>query len=146
MTSQLREVLISLGPHKDGLLFDIPVITLRRYFDRALIAAKISDFWSHALRHTFASHFVMRTGDLPALQQILGHYSLKMTQRYAHLAKSHVASRMQLFASAIPTASPATQVEGAQRAEMNGKNLESSTNLSKIAEVKKAANIRILGV
>lgn len=39
----------------------------------------------HDLRHTFASHFAMRGGDLFKLQRILGHQSVTMTQRYAHL-------------------------------------------------------------
>lgn len=40
----------------------------------------------HGLRHTFASHWVMRGGDLFKLQKILGHKSVQMTLRYAHLA------------------------------------------------------------
>ena len=40
----------------------------------------------HDLRHTFASHWVMHGGDLYRLQKILGHKSVQMTQRYAHLA------------------------------------------------------------
>ena len=40
----------------------------------------------HSLRHTFASHWVMRGGDLYKLQRILGHKSVAMTQRYAHLS------------------------------------------------------------
>jgi integrase len=40
----------------------------------------------HALRHTFASHWVMNSGDIFKLQRILGHKSGIMTQRYAHLA------------------------------------------------------------
>jgi len=40
----------------------------------------------HDLRHTFASHWVMKGGDLFRLQKILGHASPVMTQRYAHLA------------------------------------------------------------
>ncbi len=40
----------------------------------------------HDLRHTFASHWVMKGGDLFKLQKILGHQSVVMTQRYAHLA------------------------------------------------------------
>lgn len=40
----------------------------------------------HDLRHTFASHWMMRGGDLSKLQRILGHASPIMTNRYAHLA------------------------------------------------------------
>lgn len=40
----------------------------------------------HGLRHTFASHWMMNGGDVFKLQQILGHQSMAMTLRYAHLA------------------------------------------------------------
>lgn len=40
----------------------------------------------HDLRHTFASTWVMKGGDLFKLQKILGHQSVQMTMRYAHLA------------------------------------------------------------
>lgn len=40
----------------------------------------------HDLRHTFASHWMMGGGDLFKLQKILGHKSVQMTMRYAHLA------------------------------------------------------------
>ncbi len=40
----------------------------------------------HDLRHTFASHWVMGGGDLFRLQKILGHKTVQMTMRYAHLA------------------------------------------------------------
>ena len=39
----------------------------------------------HDLRHTFASHWMMRGGDLFKLQKILGHKTVQMTMRYAHL-------------------------------------------------------------
>ena len=40
----------------------------------------------HDLRHTFASHWMSKGGDLFRLQRILGHKSPTMTNRYAHLA------------------------------------------------------------
>jgi len=40
----------------------------------------------HDLRHTFALHWVMSGGDVFKLQKILGHQSIEMTMRYAHLA------------------------------------------------------------
>lgn len=45
---------------------------------------------THALRHTFASHFMMNGGNILTLQRILGHASLTMTMRYAHLAPEHL--------------------------------------------------------
>lgn len=45
---------------------------------------------AHILRHTFASHFVMRGGNIVALQRILGHSSLNVTMRYSHLSPDYL--------------------------------------------------------
>ncbi len=49
----------------------------------------------HALRHTFASHFIMNGGNLLCLQKILGHSDIKMTLKYAHLAPDFLADEME---------------------------------------------------
>ena len=49
----------------------------------------------HALRHTFASHFLMNGGGLLTLQKLLGHCDLKMTSIYAHLSSDHVAAEVR---------------------------------------------------
>lgn len=44
----------------------------------------------HDLRHTFASQYILKKGDIERLQKLLGHSDLKMTQLYAHLNKQHI--------------------------------------------------------
>jgi len=51
----------------------------------------------HDLRHTFASHFMMHGGDLFKLQKILGHKSISMTLRYAHLSPDAFAGEYDRF-------------------------------------------------
>ncbi len=51
---------------------------------------------SHVLRHTFASHFMMRGGNILVLQRILGHTDIKVTMRYAHFAPDHLTEAVEL--------------------------------------------------
>lgn len=51
---------------------------------------------SHCLRHTFASHFMMAGGNIVVLQEILGHSSLDMTRRYAHLEPGYLQQAVEL--------------------------------------------------
>lgn len=54
----------------------------------------------HDLRHSFASHFVMRGGDIYMLQRLLGHKSIEMTMKYAHLAPQAFAGERGRFGNA----------------------------------------------
>ncbi|TBW60238.1 integrase [Burkholderia thailandensis] len=58
---------------------------------------------THSLRHTFASHFIMAGGNILTLQKILGHQSLTMTMRYAHLAPDHLQEAKALNPLALIT-------------------------------------------
>jgi integrase len=67
----------------------------RTSFEAAVEAAKLdAPFRFHDCRHHFASWFMMRGGSLLALQKILGHASLAMTMRYAHLSPEHLRGEM----------------------------------------------------
>ena len=58
--------------------------------DKIIKEANISNFKPHDLRHTFATHAAILTKDIRMVQQSLGHTTLKMTQRYAHLSSEHL--------------------------------------------------------
>lgn len=64
-------------------------------------------YWHwHQLRHTFACRYVERGGRLAALQRILGHHSVKVTERYAQLTDESVfedAARIELPAEGTTT-------------------------------------------
>ena len=58
---------------------------MKKGFAAACRRAKVENMRWHDLRHTCASWFVQRGGDLYKLSRILGHTGLQMTSRYGHL-------------------------------------------------------------
>jgi integrase/recombinase XerC len=63
----------------------------RRIKRRALAAGITVDVHPHMLRHSFASHVLQSSGDLRAVQEMLGHASIASTQVYTHLDFQHLA-------------------------------------------------------
>jgi len=75
---------------------------MRTAFASACRRAKIADFRWHDLRHTFASWFVQRGGDLYHLSRILGHTTIQMTTRYGHLSTENLHAEMKKVAQIRP--------------------------------------------
>ena len=63
----------------------------RRIKRWALAAGLPMDVHPHMLRHSFASHVLQSSGDLRAVQEMLGHASIASTQVYTHLDFQHLA-------------------------------------------------------
>ena len=88
------------GQSHDDLVFTNPV-TGRRFdnvkssWNRLRLMAGLDDFRFHDLRHTFASKLVMAGVDLYTVKELMGHSTIQMTERYAHLAPEHRASAVE---------------------------------------------------
>lgn len=76
---------------------------LRRLMARWCRRAGLRVLHPHGLRHTFASHLVMRGVPLKQIQEWLGHSSINMTMRYAHLAPGVGSEQINLLDGEAPT-------------------------------------------
>lgn len=59
---------------------------------RAVLAGVTANVHPHVLRHAFASHLLQSSGDLRAVQELLGHASISTTQIYTQLDFQHLAA------------------------------------------------------
>ncbi|KGS01495.1 MULTISPECIES: tyrosine recombinase XerC [Burkholderia] len=75
---------------------------VRERVKRAALAAGIpANVHPHVLRHSFATHVLQSSGDLRAVQELLGHASISATQVYTSLDFQHLA---KIYDSAHPRA------------------------------------------
>ena len=70
--------------------------SFRNQFDRYVVEAGVPDWTTcHTLRHSFATNFLARGGNIRTLQLILGHASLATTECYLHIADKDIAKAMR---------------------------------------------------
>ncbi len=69
----------------------------RRAFEAACSRAKIIGLTFHDLRHTFASRLVRSGVDLITVKDLLGHYSVRITERYTHSNKEQKRKAVELL-------------------------------------------------
>lgn len=101
INSKLLRVFKALAKRKKGdLVFPdskgkMRGIDFRWEMRRAAYDAELKTIRMHDLRHTFASNFVIKGGNIVSLQKILGHSTVNMTMRYAHLSPDFMAQEIE---------------------------------------------------
>ena len=90
-----------------GLLFpsktldrEVPM-DIRRPWELAVAKADLKDFRFHDLRHSAASYLAMNGATPSEIAEVLGHRTLLMVKRYAHLSQAHTASVVARMNAAV---------------------------------------------
>ncbi len=77
-----------------------PIINIRRSFETACRRIGLEDFNIHDLRHTCAAWLVSNGVAMVEVRDLLGHASITMTERYAHLAPENIRAAVAVLDSA----------------------------------------------
>ena len=97
---ELMEVQHKTRNTASDLVFPSPSDRMRPWNSRTswvsvLKKANIQDFRFRDLRHSCASYLAMNGASLAEIAEVLGHKTLQMVKRYAHLSEAHTAKVVQ---------------------------------------------------
>jgi integrase len=90
-----------------------------RWITEAVREAKIEDFTWHDLRHTFASRLVMARVEIRTVQELMGHKSITMTMRYAHLSPQDRIAALEKLCEPTATATATAQFHEQKQVAVN---------------------------
>ena len=77
----------------------MPYNDIKRSFHSVLKKADIDDFRFHDFRHTAATRMLEKGADIRTVQEILGHSSVSVTERYTHTNAQNKKSAIELLSS-----------------------------------------------
>jgi integrase len=109
MSSKVRQTLLELQSKNDSdhvflNRYGRPFKDIRTAFHTALKRSSIEDFRFHDLRHTFAAHLAMAGVPLLTIKELMGHKTIEMTMRYAHLSRQHTTAAVETLQRRIEVA------------------------------------------
>jgi integrase len=105
LNSKAREALNALARTNKGSEYVCPGTDGRlgrdwqRWFEQAVKLAGVGNLRWHDLRHSFASRLAMAGVPLRTIAELLGHKTLGMVMRYAHLAPAHLQEAVERLAA-----------------------------------------------
>jgi integrase len=99
---------------KGDLVFPVKGGMMKKDYNEAVKKSKIDDFTFHDLRHTFASNLAMAGIELNDIRDLLGHKSITMTLRYAHLSLAHKSKAVTILDRVLTQIPPQEKAEDAK--------------------------------
>lgn len=76
-------------------------VAIRKPWSEAIASSGIANFTFHDLRHTAASYLAMNGASQIEIAEILGHRTLQMVKRYAHLSQDHTQDLVERTSSKV---------------------------------------------
>ena len=125
---------VFLNVHKE------PLTEYKHWFEPAVTKAGLEDFTWYCLRHTFASRLAMAGVDLRTIADLMGHQTIQMTMRYAHLAPAHQRSAVEQLVTAQKTAKPRKSAAKAKKPSDGGTGTLKTLTATRTATTGKAVH------
>ncbi len=132
MCSELRKLLMDM-PQVGRFVFDNgrnqPLYQPNSYYReiaKVYRKAGIEGANMHSLRHTFASHLIMKGVDARTVQEYLGHSTIQVTEKYSHLSKSHKREAIEVLNFSRDIETNLKQLGGRGREVIDGQTLKNA--------------------
>lgn len=120
------------GKNSDGRKSDRT--NFYHFWYEACAKAGIEDFKPHDCRHTFASLLMQKGANLIEIQNLLGHASLEMVKRYAHLAPSGLSGVIERLGCGLDTNWTRKELVLSERIELSTSHLPSECSTTELRQ------------